>query len=145
VTGADAGAVVAVEIFVEQQIVPPIRIALEFFGTAEHRPTPGFVAQKDPGQPIGDLAGDLEQVHRLARAGRTFDPEVVAVIEVVLHQSANQQHIDRHPYRSAPVRVAAEHAGVRLRRQIIHPVFLPADIKNIGMICVIPGQCPARE
>ena len=31
-TGADAGAVVAVEIFLEQQMIPPVRIRLELLG-----------------------------------------------------------------------------------------------------------------
>src|SRR5271167_424919 len=51
--GADPGAVVAMEVFVEQQIVPPIRIALEFLGASEHRPPAALVAQKDPGKAIG--------------------------------------------------------------------------------------------
>src|SRR5215470_4740005 len=55
VTGADAGAVVAMEIFVEQQVIPPVGIALELLGAAEHRPPPVLVAQEDAGQPIGDL------------------------------------------------------------------------------------------
>src|SRR5271166_5543350 len=59
-TGADTGAVVAMKVFVEQQVIPPVRIALELLGSPEHRPPAGLVAQKDPGQPIGDLAGDLE-------------------------------------------------------------------------------------
>src|SRR5215469_4363539 len=84
VTGADAGAIVAVEIFVEQKIVPPVRVALELLSDAEHWPPAALVAQKDPGQPIGDFAGDLEQVHRVAQARRTVDPEIAAIIEVVL-------------------------------------------------------------
>src|SRR5271168_5003862 len=78
-TGADASAIVAVEIFVEQQVIAPIRIALELLGSPEHRPPAGLIAQEDPGQPIGDLAGDLEQVHQVARAGGTLDLEVVPV------------------------------------------------------------------
>jgi hypothetical protein len=35
----DAGAVVAVEIFVKQQVIAPIGIALEFFHAAKHRPS----------------------------------------------------------------------------------------------------------
>ena len=36
--GADAGAVVTMEVFLEQQIVPPVGIALKLFGAAENRP-----------------------------------------------------------------------------------------------------------
>ena len=38
---------------------------------AAARPRP----QEDAGQPVGDLLGDLEEVHHVARAGRTFDLE----------------------------------------------------------------------
>src|SRR5271165_2294699 len=57
-TGANTGAVVAMKVFVEQQVIPPVRIALELLGPPEHRPPATFVAQKDPGQPVGDLAGN---------------------------------------------------------------------------------------
>src|SRR5215469_16889032 len=59
-TGADASAVVAMEIFVEQQVIPPVVIVLELRSAAEHRPPARLVAQKDPSQPIGDFAGDFE-------------------------------------------------------------------------------------
>src|SRR5438105_15770313 len=69
VAGAEAGAVVAVEVFVEQQMIAPMGIALKFFGAPEYRPPAGFVAQEDPGQPIGNVLSDLEQIHQLARSG----------------------------------------------------------------------------
>src|SRR6516164_3332475 len=75
----DAGAVVPMEIFIEQQIVSPVRIALKFFGTAENRPPAVCVAQENAGQAIGEFARYLEQVHQISRAGRTLDFEVVAV------------------------------------------------------------------
>src|SRR5262249_15126204 len=112
--GADAGTIVAMEIFVEQQVIPPVRIVLEFLGAAEYWPQPILFAQKDPLQPIGDRASDLEQVHDVARASRTFDPEFVAIVQIILHQRADQQHVDGHPNWPAPVRVAAEHPGIRL-------------------------------
>src|SRR5690242_17266761 len=57
--GADPRAVVTMEILVEQEIVPPVRVALEFPATAEHR-APSTIGQKDACQPIGDLSGNLE-------------------------------------------------------------------------------------
>ena len=38
--GAYAGAVVTMKVFIEQQIVPPVGIALKLFGAAENRPPP---------------------------------------------------------------------------------------------------------
>src|SRR5580704_19714465 len=43
-TGADAGAVVAMEVLVEQQIITPEGIGLELFGSADPRSPAGFVA-----------------------------------------------------------------------------------------------------
>ena len=60
VAGPDACAVVAMKIFVEQQIVAPKRIALEFLGAPKDRPSAGLVAQEDPDQATGDLMRDLE-------------------------------------------------------------------------------------
>ena len=78
-TGADAVTVVAVEIFVKQQMVTPIGIALEFLGSAKNRTPASFVAEENPGQPIGDFASDLEKVHQLAGASWALDFEFVAV------------------------------------------------------------------
>src|SRR5262249_54264566 len=63
VTGADAGPIVPMKILEKQQITPPVGIALKLFGAPEYRAPAGRIAQKDPGQPVGDLARDLEQVH----------------------------------------------------------------------------------
>jgi hypothetical protein len=138
--GADACAVVAMEIFIEQQAVAPVGVALELLGSAEHRPPAGFIVQEDPSQSVGDFARDLEQVHRVARAGGALDFEVVAIIQVILQQGADQQHVDRHPDRPAPVRIAAKHAGVRLRREVVHPIFLALRPEGIGLIGVITRQ-----
>src|SRR6516225_11401240 len=78
VAGADAGAVVAVEIFIEQQVVAPMGIALKLVGAAKDRAAACLVAQKDPCQAIGDLLRHLEQVHQPAGAGRALDSEIVA-------------------------------------------------------------------
>jgi len=59
-----------------------------------------------------------------------------------VQEGTDDQRIDRHPDRSAPVRVAAEHARVGFRRQIAHPVFLAARRKDIGMLGMVARQRP---
>src|SRR5262249_45216732 len=44
VAGANAGAVIAVKVFIEQQAVAPVRIRLELRGASEHGPAPAAVA-----------------------------------------------------------------------------------------------------
>src|SRR5271165_2796374 len=82
--GPQARTVIAVEIFVEQYVVPPQRIGLELLRASVNRPPAGFVPQEYPFQTIGYFVGDLEQVHQLAGAGGALDLEVVAVIQVEL-------------------------------------------------------------
>src|SRR5436190_15518678 len=59
VAGADARAVVAVEMLVEQQVVAPVRIVLELLHAAENRALAVLVAFENLHQPLGDLLGHL--------------------------------------------------------------------------------------
>src|SRR3954466_8020046 len=83
VAGAQPGAVVAVEVLVEQHVVAPVRIVLEGFRCAVNGAAAVLVLQEDAGDAGGELLGHLVQVHLPARAGRAFDDEVVAVVGVV--------------------------------------------------------------
>ena len=63
-TGSDAGTIVTVEVLVEQQIVPPVRIALEYLAAAEDR-APSTIGKKDARQSIGDLFATSNRFIRL--------------------------------------------------------------------------------
>jgi hypothetical protein len=69
-------------------------------------------------------------VHHPAGTGRAFNLEVVAVVEVEVQERPDKYGIDRHPDRTPPVGVAAEHVGVRLCGQIIHTVLLAARVED---------------
>lgn len=56
VRGADAGAVVTVKVFVEEQVVAPVWVVLKRFRAAEHRAVARGVALENRHQPLGDLA-----------------------------------------------------------------------------------------
>src|SRR5262249_1710393 len=66
VTRPQSCAVIAMEVFMEQNVVAPVRVGLELLGAAVDRPRAFFVTQEDAGEPVGDLLGDLEEVHQLA-------------------------------------------------------------------------------
>ena len=80
VAGAEARAVVAVEVLVEEEVVAPVRVLLERLRAAVDRPSPGLVLEEDPREAIGDLLGDLEEIHHPAGARRAFHLEAVAVV-----------------------------------------------------------------
>ena len=79
---------------------------------------PSCVAQERGREPALDLLRHLEQRHVVAGAGRALDLELVAVEAVQVQQRPDEQHVDGHPNRTAPVGVAAEHPGVRFGRKI---------------------------
>ena len=66
VAGAQPGAVVAVEVLVEQDVVAPVGIGLELLRAAVDGSPAVLVTQEDPGEPVGDLLAHLEEVHHLA-------------------------------------------------------------------------------
>src|SRR5262249_1447042 len=80
VAGADAGAVVAVEVLGEEQVIAPVGIGLELVRVTEHGPAAVRSAQEEAGEAPGDLPRHLEERERPARAGRAFHGEGVAVV-----------------------------------------------------------------
>src|SRR5439155_3808622 len=75
-------------------------------------------------------------------AGGTLDLEIVAVIKIERCQRANQQHVHRHPDWATPIRIPAKHTGVRFSWKVIHSVFLPVDVENVGMVSMESRQRP---
>src|SRR4051794_16514821 len=84
VAGADAGAIVAMKVLVEQEAVAPMRVILELPRGAEDGPPAAAVAQEGRGQTTGDLARHFEEVQLLPAAGRALDGERVPEITMVL-------------------------------------------------------------
>ena len=112
VARAETGAVVAVEVLVEQQQVAPVRIGLEQLGAPEHGAPPALVAQEGRGQAPADLVGHLEQVQLVARAGRALAPSGRRRSTRGAAEPADDDQVHGEPHRSPPVRVAAEHRRV---------------------------------
>ena len=140
VARAEPRPVVAVKILIEEDQIAPLGIGLELLGSSVHRPATAVVAQEDPRQAIRNLFGDFEQVHHLSGPGRALDRERVAVVRVEVQQGPDQHHVDRHPDRAAPVRVAAEHSAVGFGRQVVDAVLLAVNAEDVRMVFVELGQ-----
>src|SRR5262245_30955333 len=138
--GAQAGAVVAVEVLVEQDQVAPVRIGLEFSSAAVYGASALLVAQERTREPLGDFSRDLEQGHALPGARRTLHGEVVAVEGVESQEPADEQHVHREPDGAPPVGVAAEEAARRLGRLVVDPVDVTTDREGIRIFPVIARE-----
>ena len=117
-----------------------MRIVLELGRPTVDRPLPIGIAQEGARQSAGNLLRHLEQRHVPPRTGRTLYLEFIAVELIQVPQRPDDQRIDRHPHRPPPVGVAAEHAGIRFRRQVLHFVFLATDVKHKRMFQVIARE-----
>src|SRR5581483_3873536 len=76
VAGAQPGAGVAVEVLVEEDLLAPVRIALEQLGLAVDRAAAVRPRQEEAREARGELVGDLPERALLAGAGRAFHQEV---------------------------------------------------------------------
>src|SRR5262249_28776296 len=137
VTGAEAGAVVAVEVLVEQEQVSPVWIRLEFPGAPVRGTGALLVTQERTHETLGDFSSNLEQVHALAGARRALHREVVAIKRVQIQEPADDEHVHREPDGSPPVRVAAEETARGLGRLVVDAVDVAADREGVRVLPVI--------
>src|SRR6185312_5325157 len=90
---------------------------------AKHGPPSMPVAKKKIGYPAVQIVRYLSQVHKITRPGRAFYFKILAIILVEFLQAFNEQEIYRHPYRAAPIAVAAKQAAVTFGRRIFYAKF----------------------
>src|SRR4051794_9040057 len=138
--GPDAGAVVAVEVLMEQDVVTEMLIGLEFRNITKNRSLPGLVPKEDVRESPRDFLGNLPQIHQVAGAGRAFHLEVVPVIVVKLLQRLDQKVVDRKPNWASPVGVSAEKPRGRFGRLIIDAMLGPIHLQYVRHILEVTGK-----
>src|SRR5256714_4549047 len=103
VRSAEAHARVAVEVFVEEYEVAPVRVVLEFSVPAVHGPAPFAVAREDAYEPVGEATRHLVELHARLAGDGAFDRELLAVSLAELSQRFNHHEGGREPDGAAPV------------------------------------------
>src|SRR5262245_16523533 len=116
VTRAQPCAIVTMKIFVKQDVIAPMRIGLELLGSAIDWAPAIRIFQKDICKPPADLLSYLVERHQSPGPCRALNLKGVAEVGVVLEQGAKDQSIHRQPDGPSPVRIAAEHTAIGLRR-----------------------------
>jgi hypothetical protein len=85
---------------------------LKLLRPSANRPSAADVAEESALQPIADFLCHFEQRQVLARTGRALDLKVIAKKSIQIQQGPDKQHINRHPDRTPPIGVPAEHTRV---------------------------------
>src|SRR5947208_2087314 len=138
VAGADAGAVVAVEVLIEEDQVAPGRIALELRRAAAHGPAAVLSTEEDPGEPPRELGGHRPEVQHPAGACRARNLHAVAVEVVELLERLDQEVVHREPDRAAPVRVTTEEPARGFSRLVVYPMLHAVQAEHVRMVLVVP-------
>src|SRR4051812_8549984 len=137
---ATAAAIVAMKVLVEQKIVLEVWIRLKFFVAAEDGAPPVRAAPEEFEQAAAQLVSDLLERQHDAGTGRAFDGESVAVVLMEAAQIFDQEIVDLHPDRSAPVRVAAEQSAVGFARLVLHAIMHAVVLEIVGVVEVGSGE-----
>src|SRR5262245_25444010 len=138
--GTKAGAGVAVEIFIKQQEVTPVRVLLKRLRPAVDGPAPMRITQEETRQPPRQLLGYLPESCLTLGAGRQGDQQAITIKVVQPLQRLDEQVIHREPDRPTPVGIATEQRGARLSRLVVHTVVDAVYWENIRMRLVKPGE-----
>src|SRR6187549_2184723 len=103
VTRSQPGAVVAVEVLVEEDVVLPGRIALELVDPAVTGPASVLADEEERDEPPAEVLADLRERSTLAGACRVLELEVVTEVPGVAEHGVDDEVVDREPDRPAPV------------------------------------------
>src|SRR5215472_5969190 len=101
--GTEALSGLAVEVFVEEDVVAPRGIALEELGLAIHRTPPLRVEQEEPKQPTFEFVRDLAEVRLCAGTCGQLDGEALAEGAVQVAERLERKKIEGEPDRTPPV------------------------------------------
>ena len=140
-TGADSGPVVAMEIFVEQNKITPMRILLELVRTTVHGTSAIRPAQKRMRETTGQLRRNIGEMTAPPGTGRILDGKRIAEIVMKLLERFDEQII--HGNQTGPRQLELPPK----RRLWIPPLILHAmrrahHRQDVGVFLVIAGQGP---
>lgn len=125
-----------VEIFVEENVIIPERVASVGVVDSNEVTGPVRTGHEELDESVAKIDGDLAQGGFFAGAGGVFDGKVVTIKIVVALESLDEDEVGWEPNRSAPIRVATKHFGGRFTRGVLHAVSLPVRFKVEGFLAM---------
>src|SRR5499425_2546786 len=124
---------VSVEVLVEEDQIPPMRILLKLSDGSVDGPPARLVAREDADHPVGDILRHLPQGER--RPSLVFwggHGELWPIGRPQLAERLEHEEGGGEPYRPAPVGVPALDLGDGFRRLVLHGA--PAEDEGIALV-----------
>src|SRR5258707_4886670 len=145
--GAEAGAVVAMKIFIEKDEVAPVRIALKAVGAAGYWPAATRIAKKNMNEPPGNFRGYLPEIGFGAGMGGALHFEIFAVVVVIFLQRFDEEIVHRKPDGPAPIRIPSKEASRGFRRLVRHAIRISvyANFARIVLVKARKGAPAVRR
>src|SRR5580700_4124026 len=140
VTRAEAGAIVSMEVFIEEQQVPPVRIALEKFGAAGNGAAAVFATNENMNEAARNFGSHFPKIGFAPCTSREFDFEVFTIIVVVFLQGFDEEIVHGEPDGAAPVGIAAKNTAGGFSRLVIDAADMVIDLDFVRVIEVITGE-----
>src|ERR1051326_5151112 len=129
-TGAYTTAVVAVKVFVEEDQVLPVRIALELAAGSVNGARAICIPEEDRPKPARTFLGNLPQSQEFPRTCRALHFVILAKIVMELLKRLDNQEIHWKPNRTAPVRISAKQTRARLAGFVVQTMLGPTDTQH---------------
>ena len=104
-----------------------------------HRPAAVQPGQENGHQPVGDVVRRRGQRPSFPGSGGKFHGHLPGRKPVVIAERLDQQDIERHPDRAAPIGVSAEQVGGGFRRLVIDRSRHAADL-NTERVFTVPRR-----
>src|SRR3954465_10329763 len=131
--GANASARIAVKVFIEEQVIPEMRVGLHTRVVTESRSAAIAICEEYLRQACRDFVRRVVQRDKLPGTGRTLDLELIAIIMMELLQGLDDQEVHGKPDRAPPVRVAAKQPTIRFRRLVCDRQIHAVMVINVGI------------
>src|SRR5882724_708237 len=136
VTRPNSGAVVAMKVLMEIDVVAPLGLRLEFLEAAEDRPRSIFRTEENARETPGNFCSRIPQRCPFAGARWEFHRKTITIKVVKLLERLNKQEIDGEPNGPAPIGIAAEQARARFRRFIVHTMIAAVYAHHVRTVFV---------
>src|SRR6267154_2534786 len=132
--GANPAPIITVEIFVEENEIAPVRIALKKFRAAGYRTAAVRIAKENVNEPPGNFRRHLPEIGFGAGMRGALDFKIFTVVVVEFLQGFHEQIVHGKPDGPAPVGISAKEACRGFSGFVVNAVGVSVHLNLVRMV-----------